>query len=143
MRTPSDRHLRPVPPRTPHPDGPDGGEGPDPDHAHQVALITEAVIGGITAGQLDAHLPDLADAIEQRLRQLTLQRSLEALARFRPGDRVRFNDTARPLYLHGLVATVVDRTARNLVVDLDQPVGRFDTGRLRCPPLTVDPLEEP
>lgn len=143
MSTPPDRHLHPLPSGAPDPDAPDGAEGPDVARSLAVRAVAETVIEGITAGELDAHLPALAEALDDRLRQLTLQRSLEALARLRPGDRVRFNETARPLYLHGLSATVVDRTARNLVVQLDHPVGRFDTARLSCPPLTVDRLEGP
>jgi hypothetical protein len=35
----------------------------------------------------------------------------------------------------------VSRWARpNLVTQLDQPVGRFVTGELRCPPLVLEPL---
>jgi hypothetical protein len=29
---------------------------------------------------------------------------------------------------------------QNVVVQLDQPIGRFTTGELRCPPLVLEPL---
>jgi hypothetical protein len=29
---------------------------------------------------------------------------------------------------------------QNIAIQLDQPVGRFTTGQLRCPPLILEPL---
>jgi hypothetical protein len=56
------------------------------------------------------------------------------------GDRVRINHSAKPNYLHGQTGTVTGWAGQNVVVQLDQPVGRFTTGELRCPPLVLEPL---
>ena len=56
----------------------------------------------------------------------------------RVGDRVRINHRARPLYLHGHTGTVAGFYGQSVIVRLDQPVGRFVTGELRCPPLALD-----
>jgi hypothetical protein len=53
---------------------------------------------------------------------------------------VRINHRARPLYLHGHTGTVADFYGQSVIVRLDQPVGRFVTGELRCPPLALDRL---
>jgi hypothetical protein len=53
---------------------------------------------------------------------------------------VRINHSAKPNYLHGRAATVSGRAGQNVVVQLDQPVGRFVTGELRWPPLVLEPL---
>jgi hypothetical protein len=53
---------------------------------------------------------------------------------------VRINHHARPLYLHGRTGTVAGFCGQSVIVRLDQPVGRFVTGELRCPPLALDRL---
>jgi hypothetical protein len=54
--------------------------------------------------------------------------------------RVQINHSAKPNYLHGRAGTVTGWAGQNVVVQLDQPVGRFTTGELRCPPLVLEPL---
>jgi len=54
--------------------------------------------------------------------------------------RVRINHRARSLYLHGHTGTVAGFYGQSVIVRLDQPVGRFVTGELRCPPLALDRL---
>jgi len=61
--------------------------------------------------------------------------SIDALAELVVGDRVRINHYARPRYLQGLCATIIDVDAVTATISLERPVGRFTTGRLRCPPL--------
>jgi len=56
------------------------------------------------------------------------------------GDRVCINHDAKPNYLHGRAGTVTGWAGQNVIVQLDQPVGRFTTGQLRCPPLILEPL---
>src|SRR5918995_1481930 len=64
--------------------------------------------------------------------------ALVTRASLRVGDRVRINHRARPLYLHGHTGTVAGFYDQSVIVHLDQPVGRFVTGELRCPPLALD-----
>jgi len=64
--------------------------------------------------------------------------SLDALAELVVGDRVCVNQYARPRYLQGLGATIIDVDAVAATISLERPIGRFTTGRLRCPPLALD-----
>ena len=116
------------PPTTPPPGGADTAAG------------IQALVERIHAGELDAELPVLAAAIAERQQLLAAAHSLITRASLRVGDRVRINHRARPLYLHGQVGTVVGFYGQSVIVRLDQPVGRFVTGELRCPPLAVDRL---
>jgi hypothetical protein len=50
------------------------------------------------------------------------------------GDRVRIDHSARPQYLHDEPGTVIDWVGEKIVVRLDQPVGRFVNGEVRCAP---------
>ncbi len=101
---------------------------------------TEALIARIANGELDSELATLHDAIAQRLHTLTAIKTANALLSFQIGDRVRLNCAARPNYLHGLPGTVTGLTGQHVNVKLDQPIGRFHTGQLRCPPLILDKL---
>ena len=112
---------------------------PPPGEADTAAGI-QALVERIHAGELDAELPVLAAAITERQQLLAAAHSLITRASLRVGDRVRINHRARPLYLHGQVGTVVGFYGQSVIVRLDQPVGRFVTGELRCPPLALDRL---
>ena len=92
---------------------------PPPGGADTAAAGIQALVERLQAGELDAELPVLA-------------------ASRRVGDRVRINHRARPLYLHGRTGTVAGFYGQSVIVRLDQPVGRFVTGELRCPPLALD-----
>jgi hypothetical protein len=112
----------------------------EPDEASPVSaegLLLEA----IAAGELDLHLPAIARAIDARLHLLHTMRSIDALAELVSGDLVRINHRARPRYLHGQRATVVDVDAQAATIRLERPIGRFGTGTLRCPPLALDRLD--
>ena len=122
-------------------------------NAHRLALVPapapqppspteqpDALIARIEKGELDGELVALHDAITQRLHTLTAIRTANALLTFQVGDRVRLNCAARPNYLHGAPTTVTGLTGQHVIVKLDQPTGRFHTGRLRCPPLILDKL---
>src|SRR5215218_9302651 len=89
---------------------------PPPGGADTAAAGIQALVERIQAGDLDAELPVLV------------------------GDQVRINHRARPLYLHGHTGTVAGFYGQSVIVRLDQPVGRFVTGELRCPPLALDRL---
>ncbi|MET7458764.1 hypothetical protein ABZT03_44675, partial [Streptomyces sp. NPDC005574] len=112
----------------------DTNTGPDTLRPGQL----ETLIGLIATGALDAHLPQLSVAISQRQHHLTASHTIQALATFAPGDRVRLNHQIRPLYLHGATGTVTGWAGRSVVVQLDAPTGRFTTAEIRCPPLGLE-----
>jgi hypothetical protein len=114
------------PPTTPPPGGAD------------TAANIQALVERIQAGELDAELPVLAAAIAERQQLLAAAQALITRASLRVGNRVRINHRARPLYLHGHTGTVAGFYGQSVIVRLDQPVGRFVTGELRCPPLALD-----
>jgi ribosomal protein L21E len=66
----------------------------------------------------------LGAVINQRVRLLATARSMTTLASLRVGDRVRINHSAKPNYLHGRAGTVSGWAGQNVVVQLDQPIGR-------------------
>ena len=125
------RRLAAVPPPTTPPPAP-------PDGATIAAPGIQALVERIHAGELDAELPVLAAAIAERQQLLAAAQALMTRASLRVGDRVRINHRARPLYLHGRTGTVAGFYGQSVIVRLDQPVGRFVTGELRCPPLALD-----
>ena len=102
--------------------------------------LVQAVVEAIARGELDNELAVLGAVINQRVRLLATARSMTTLASLRVGDRVQINHSAKPNYLHGRAGTVSGWAGQNVVVQLDQPVGRFTTGELRCPPLVLAPL---
>jgi hypothetical protein len=102
--------------------------------------LVQAVVEAIARGELDQELGVLGAVINERVRLLATARSMRTLASLRVGDRVRINHSAKPNYLHGQAGTVSGWAGQNVIVQLDQPVGRFVTGELRCPPLVLEPL---
>jgi hypothetical protein len=111
---------------------------PPPGGADTAGAGIPALVEHIQAGELDAELPVLAAAIAERQQLLAAAHALITRASLRAGDRVRINHHARPLYLHGRIGTVAGFYGQSVIVRLDQPVGRFVTGELRCPPLALD-----
>ena len=105
--------------------------------------LVQAVVEAIAHGHLDDDDDELAvlgAIINERTQLLATARSVTTLASLRVGDRVRINHSAKPRYLHGQSGTVTGWAGQNVVVQLDQPLGRFTTGELRCPPLILEPL---
>ena len=102
--------------------------------------LVQAVVEAIARGELDQELAVLGAVINERAQLLATARSMRTLASLRVGDRVQINHSAKPNYLHGRAGTVSGWAGQNVVVQLDQPVGRFTTGELRCPPLVLEPL---
>ena len=114
---------------------------PPPPAAPAVPVdLVQAVVEAIARGELDGELAVLGAVINERARLLATAQSMRTLASLRVGDRVRINHSAKPNYLHGRAGTVTGWAGQNVVVQLDHPVGRFTTGELRCPPLTLAPL---
>jgi len=102
--------------------------------------LVQAVVEAVARGELDEELGVLGAVINQRVRLLATARSMTTLASLRVSDRVRISHSAKPNYLHGRAGTVTGWAGQNVIVQLDQPVGRFVTGELRCPPLVLEPL---
>jgi hypothetical protein len=99
-----------------------------------------SLLESIASGELDLHLPAIARAIDARLHLLHTMKSIDALAELVVGDHVRINHHARPRYLQGLHATVIDVDVQNATISLQRPIGRFTSGTVRCPPLVLDRL---
>jgi hypothetical protein len=102
--------------------------------------LVQVVVEAIARGELDDKLGVLGAVINERVRLLATARSMTTLASLRVGDRVRINHHAKPHYLHGQPGTVTGWAGQNVIIQLDQPVGRFTNGELRCPPLILEPL---
>jgi len=95
----------------------------------------------IAAGELDAHLTAIADAIGARHELLETINSAKALAMLSLGDRVRFNHQTKPQYLRGVEGVVIELDQHSATVCVHQPIGRFSSGEIRrCPPLLLDRL---
>ena len=97
-----------------------------------------SLLDAIAEGELDDHLGAIALAVDARRRLLHTVDSSQMLATLCVGDRVRIGQRVSPRYLAGLGATVVELDDRAATVRLDVPVGRFDSGRVRCPPLVLE-----
>ena len=75
-------------------------------------------------------------------RHIDTVRSATILAALCVGDDVRINHTISPRCLRGLHGTITDLDDERATVRLHRPVGRFHTGEIRCPPLTLDKLPQ-
>jgi hypothetical protein len=99
-----------------------------------------SLLDAIAAGDLGAHLGALVAAAQARRRFLITVCSATALATLGVGDVVRITEqvSARyPVGMHGTVMALDDHAA---TVRLERPVGRFASGHVRCPPLTLEKL---
>ena len=96
-----------------------------------------SLLDAIAGGELDDHLGALDAAIDARRHLLHTIDSSHALATLCVGDRVRINDRISPRYLAGLEGTVAEVDDHAATVRLDLPIGRFKSGRVRCPPLVL------
>jgi hypothetical protein len=99
-----------------------------------------SLLAAIADGELDDHLIALAEAVRARQDLLHTVRSAAALAGLCVGDYVRLGHAVRPRYLAGLHGTVIDVDALTVTVRLPEPIGRFRSGTVRCPPLALDRL---
>jgi hypothetical protein len=97
-----------------------------------------SLLDAIAEGELDDHLGAIAGAVDARRRLLHTIDSSHMLATLCLGDRVRISQRVSPRYLAGLDGTVVEIDDRAATVRLDFPVGRFESGRVRCPPLALE-----
>ena len=99
-----------------------------------------SLLDAIAAGELDDHLDALAAAVGARRELLHTVRSATRLMSLCEGDLVRINQRISPRYLAGLHGTVIDVDHAAATIELERPVGRFDNGRVRVPPLALDKL---
>ena len=99
-----------------------------------------SLLDAIAGGELDDHLGAIAAAVDARRHLLHTVDSSHVLATLCVGDRVRINQRISPRYLAGLDGTVIELDARMVTIRLDQPIGRFESGRVRCPPLALEKL---
>lgn len=102
------------------------------------APAERSLLDAIAAGELDAHLGAIAAAVDARTRMLHTIDSSHRLATLCVGDRVRIGQRVSPRYLAGHDGTIVELDDRAATVRLDFPVGRFESGRVRCPPLVLE-----
>ena len=131
----SRRRTRTQPPRLP---SPRPASDPPPSEPEPEQLLLDQ----IAAGELDAHLQAIADAIHARIDLLETINSAKALAMLNVGDRVRFNRHTRPQYLRGIEGVVIDLDQHSATVCVHGPIGRFRSGEIRrCPPLLLDRLQ--
>jgi hypothetical protein len=99
-----------------------------------------SLLDAIAAGELDEHLPALADAVGARMHLLHTVQHANALAQLCVGDEVRINHTVKPRYLHGVCGRIIDICGRDVTVCLHRPIGRFTSGQIRCSALALDRL---
>jgi hypothetical protein len=107
---------------------------------HAAAEPERLLLDEIAAGALDPHLVAIAQAVRARHELLQTVSSAKALEMLNLGDRVRINHHASPRYLHGVHGVVVELDHHTAVVCVHRPIGRFKSGEIRCPPLTLDRL---
>ena len=79
----------------------------------------------ILTGKYDDQLDQLKDAIQQRRRIARQTSNAVKFGNFSPGDKVVFNDQARPKYLQGETATVVKLKRTKIEIRLDRQAGKF------------------
>ena len=102
------------------------------------APAERSLLDAIAEGELDDHLGAIAAAVDARRQLLHTIDSSHRLATLCVGDRVRIGQRVSPRYLAGLDGTIVELDDRAATVRLDFPVGRFESGRVRCPPLVLE-----
>jgi len=123
---------------------PPAGNGAPPPHSEppgrQPAIRERLLLQAIADGQLDPHLEALAQAIDARLHLLHTVATQTALTGLCVGDEVQINNTIRPNYLRGLRGKIIEIDSERATVCVHRPVGRFHSGEIRCPPLTLQKL---
>jgi hypothetical protein len=101
------------------------------------------LLDAIAAGDLDAHLGAVGDAVHARQQLLHTVRSAKAIAKLCVGDFVMFTGRIRPRYLEHELAQITEIDDHAIIVRLSRPVGRFVHGHVSCPPLAVRKLNSP
>lgn len=81
-----------------------------------------AISDKVENGDMDRQLHDLRKLIDARLMVIGANKKVEDFA---VGDRVRLNDRCGTSYLRGETASVVGKRRTKIVLNLDNPKGRF------------------
>lgn len=100
----------------------------------------EALLDALMLGVLDDYLDHIAAIVEIRQDMIAGVTNLVALSLLNPGDRVQFNDSAKPRYLMGHVGVVISKEPERCIVQLDEPVGRFTDGKVKARAIHLSPL---
>lgn len=83
------------------------------------------ILDAIVDGEFDDDLDGVIEAVQIRRNTLNERKRLE----FKVGDTVRFNASASPKYLNGVLATVTEKgRGKKVTVELDEHAGRFMAG---------------
>ncbi len=100
----------------------------------------EALLDALMLGVLDDYLDHIAAIVKIRRDMIAGVTNLVAQSLLNPGDRVQFNETAKPRYLVGLVGVITGKELERCVVQLDEPVGRYTNGEVKARALQLRPL---
>lgn len=101
----------------------------------------EALLDALMFGVLDDYLDHIAAIVKIRQDMIAGVTNLVAQSLLSLGDRVQFNETAKPRYLVGRVGVIKDKELERCVVQLDEPVGRYTSGEVKARALHLRPLE--
>lgn len=93
----------------------------------------QGVVSAILSGDADEDFQSIYDAVKTRQRTLSRQK----ISQLGAGDRVIFNELARPKALQGVGAEVVKVNQTKIVVKLDRSAGRFTAGVPVTTPLSI------
>jgi hypothetical protein len=100
----------------------------------------ERLLDGLMLGLLDEYLDHIGAIVEIRRDIIAGLTNLIALSPLNPGDRVEFNESAKPRHLVGLTGIVTSKELKRCVVQFDEPVGRYTNGEVKAPALQLRPL---
>jgi hypothetical protein len=111
---------------------------PDEGGVARVRGRRAVLLDAIAEGAFDDRLGAIAETVDARRRLLETIDSSHMFATLRVGDRVRIAQRVSPRYLAGLERTLVELDDRAATVLLDFAVGRFESGRVRYPPVALE-----
>ncbi len=94
-------------------------------------MTTTEIVSAILNGEADGNLKGIVDATREREKYL----GQSLFFTLKVGDRVRL--TGGQKYLAGALATVTAKKQTKVVIDLDQPRGRFHR-HISCPVSLVE-----
>lgn len=107
-----------------------------------MSITTQDIVSAIINGEVDNGRSAIAEALKSRARALDALKHSELEAK----DRVVFNRSARPKYMLGVGAEVVDKNQTTVILNIDRnPRARQRSGQknVRCPVGYVDKVKAP
>ncbi|MDA8315851.1 MAG: hypothetical protein M0010_11875 [Actinomycetota bacterium] len=103
-------------------------------------LDVAPLLVALRAGALDAHLPEIARIVNDRLAAIEAIEELIAASKLHVGDKVRLGHNLKPSYLHGRPATILEKDGDKWIVRLDEPItGKFANADLRLSARQLEP----